>query len=455
MTATTDDRTLQVDPAPAATGWSPWRAALVLGAGAAAIRLVWVAFMSRRPAGLTDLTLYPLFAEGIAEGRGYLSLGQHPTAYYPPGYPFFLGGLQWILDRVGLGEHLVLVAGLLQALLGGLAVGAVVVAGARLGGRRVALVAGVVLALWPNLIIHSSLMLSETLFIAVFTVTLAALLRALDGPRWWSPALVVAAFGLGLCTLIRPQSTFLALPAIAVAWALSGMGWRRWCARLGVLVAGVVLVVAPWTIRNAVVLDGFVLVSTNTGDNLCMGFNPDTTGGFMVARYCETGEFYVQGIDQELRRDAEARGLAIDWASGHLGELPGLSLRKLQITYANDRDGLRALESFGEDPFLSEGARSTLGVLVDVYFFGVLALAAAGLGVSSLRGWRARREDIAAMVVVLVTLTAVLVPVVSFADTRFKVPVAPCYAILAAVAVVVLRDRLRPRPPQAVEDRTT
>ena len=142
--------------------------------------------MSRRPAGLTDLTLYPLFAEGIAEGRGYLSLGQHPTAYYPPGYPFFLGGLQWILDRVGLGEHLVLVAGLLQALLGGLAVGAVVVAGARLGGRRVALVAGVVLALWPNLIIHSSLMLSETLFIAVFTVTLAG---AAPGAR--RPTLVV------------------------------------------------------------------------------------------------------------------------------------------------------------------------------------------------------------------------------------------------------------------------
>ena len=110
-----------------------------------------------------------------------------------------------------------------------------------------------------------------------------------------------------------------------------------------------------------------------------MGFNPDTTGGFMVAPYCETGEFYVQGIDQELRRDAEARALAVDWATGHLGELPGLSLRKLQITYANDRDGLRALESFDQDPFLSDGARRVMGGLADVYFFTVLALAVVGL----------------------------------------------------------------------------
>lgn len=51
--------------------------------------------ISREPEGLTDLTLYPLFAEGIAEGRGYLSLGK-PTAY-SPGYPYFLGAIQWLL----------------------------------------------------------------------------------------------------------------------------------------------------------------------------------------------------------------------------------------------------------------------------------------------------------------------------------------------------------------------
>ena len=454
MSATTDDRTAQVDLLPP-TGRSRWRVAAVIGALAAALRLVWVVLMSREPKGLTDLTLYPLFAEGIAQGRGYLSLGQHPTAYYPPGYPFFLGAIQWLSDRVGLGSDLVLVAGLVQAVLGGLAVGAVVIAAERIGGRRVAIVAGVTMALWPNLIIHSSLMLSETLFIAVFSVTLAALVCSLDGNRWWSTPLLIAAVGLGLCTLIRPQSTLLALPAIAVAWALAAMGWRRWCARMAVLTVGVVVVVAPWTIRNAVVMDGFVLVSTNTGDNLCMGFNPDTTGGFMVAPDCETGEFYVQGIDQELRRDTEARRRAIDWASGHVSELPGLSLRKLQITYANDRDGLRALESFEQDPFLSDGARSALGVVVDLYFFAVLAAAVVGLFMTGARGWRGRRVDVAGLLLVLVTLSAAMVPVVSFADTRFKVPVAPCYAILAAMALVAGWERLRPSAPRPVEDLAT
>ena len=123
---------------------------------------------------------------------------------------------------------------------------------------------------------------------------------------------------------------------------------------------------ARWRFRAS---NESLVVSTNTGDSLCMGFNPDTTGGFMLAPYCETGEFYVQGIEEELRRDAEARQLALDWATGNLGELPGLSLRKLQITYANDRDGLRALESFGEDEFLSSGVRRGAGLVIDVWFF--------------------------------------------------------------------------------------
>lgn len=424
------------------------RQAAALGAVAAVIRLVWVAVMSREPQGLSDLTLYPLFARGIADGAGYVSLGGHPTAYYPPGYPFFLGGIQWVLDRVGLGEHLVLVAGLVQAVLGGIAVGAVVViahrvvGGAR--GRLAGVVAGGTLLLWPNLVQHSSLMLSETLFIALFVVMLAALVLSEADERDVPPLLLAAAVLSGLCTLVRPQSAVLTIPAVVLAWALGRPDLRRLLLRAGVLVLGTVLIVAPWSIRNAVVFDGFVPVSTNTGDNLCMGFNPDATGGFMFAEACETGEFYVDGPEQELRRDAEARSRAIDWATSNLGALPALSWTKVQLTYRDDRDALAALESFGEDQFLSSSTRTVLGGISDVYFFGVLSLAVVGGVVAVLRGWRGRARSTAPLLVVFVTLAGAVVPVLSFADTRFKVPLAPCFAVLAAVAVCAAVDRWRP-----------
>jgi hypothetical protein len=73
--------------------------------------------------------------------------------------------------------------------------------------------------------------------------------------------------------------------------------------------------------------------------------------------------------------------------------------------------------------------------LSDVYFFSVLALAAVGAVLAGIRGWRDRRSSTAALVVLFVTLAGAAVPVLAFGDTRFKVPLAPCLAVLAAVTV--------------------
>jgi len=429
------------------------RPALVVGGVAGAIRLVWVLVMSRTPKGLSDLTLYPGFANTIADGRGYLSLGEHPTAYYPPGYPYFLGGIQWVLDLVGLDDHLVLVAGLVQALLGGLAAAAVVVVGWRLVGTgprgvRVGIIAGALVACWPNLVVHSSLMLSETLFIAVFCVLLAFLVNLVDDTGELVRArFVAAALLLGVCTLIRPQAALLLTPAIIVVWALGGLGWRRTLQRALALLAGILVVLTPWIIRNAVQLDAFVPLSTNTGDNLCMGFNDDASGGFMVAEDCETGEFYVDGPAAEVRRDGENRAAALSWALSNPTRLPALSWDKVRLTYVDDRDGLRALESFGDDVFLGDSTRTAVGRVMDVYFFGVLALAAVGAVLLAPRAWRDRRLDSTPLLILAVTLAGLVVPIASFADTRFKVPVAPCFALLAAVAVGAALERWR-RPEQ-------
>ena len=406
--------------------------------------------MHRPPRGLSDPVLYRRFARDIADGNGYVSFLGEPTAYYPPGYPYFLGALQRLADLVGLDRSLPLVAGLAQAMLGGVAAGAVVVAGRelgrRLGDERLArgagLAAGSVMALWPNLILYSGVLLSESLFIACLSVFVAALVRSLamrssSGRR---PPLVlfVAAASLGAATLVRPQ-VLVALPAIAVAMIVARCPWRNALADLAVLCLGLLLVLCPWIIRNAVVLDAFVPLSNNGGDNLCVGFHPGANGRFQVPRYCDTGEFYIDGPAAELRRNRETARRARRWATTHLGALPGLSMRKLWHTYEGEDDGLRALESYEKDLFLPRGLRSAAKVGLNLSYLLIMALALVGAGVASYALWRRRGRDVVLASLVLMTAASAAVPVVVFGDPRFKVASTPLFALAAGLGVLSRR----------------
>lgn len=406
--------------------------------------------MHRPPKGLSDPVLYRRFARDIADGNGYVSFLGEPTAYYPPGYPYFLGVLQRMADLVGLDRSLPLVAGLAQAMLGGVAAGAVVVAGRelgrRLGDERLArgtgLAAGSVMALWPNLILYSGVLLSETLFIACLGVFVAALLRSLttsSSSGWRPPSpLFVAAASLGAATLVRPQ-VLVVLPAMAVAMIVARRPWRKALADLGVLCLGVLLVLCPWIIRNAVVLDAFVPLSNNGGDNLCVGFHPGANGRFQVPRYCDTGEFYIDGPAAELRRNRETARRARRWATSHLSSLPALSVRKLWHTYNGEDDGLRALESYEKDLFLPRGLRSAAKLGLDLSYLLIMAMALLGAGVASYALWQRRGRDVVVAAVVSMAAASALVPVIVFGDPRFKVASTPLLAIAAGLGVLSRR----------------
>lgn len=432
------------------------RDVVVVAAVATVVRAVVVVAWGRTPTGLFDPAIYAGFARSIAAGDGYSSLLGQPTTYYPPGYPLFLGAVQWVLDRVGLGEHLATGAGLVQALLGGVAAGAAVVAGRRLGAalpggagsvRTVGLVAGLVLALWPNLVLYTATLLSEPLFVAALAVFLAALLSVGD---LRSPAPGIVAIGLlalGLAALTRPQ-VLLVVPAVAVAWSLAGVGVRRVLGGTAVLLAATAVVVVPWTVRNAVVMGHLVVLSTNGGDNLCIGFHDGATGGFVLVDECATDERYVDGPDAEVRRDRELQERATTWIREHPGQLPSLSIRKLAVTFGDDRDSLRALQSFGEDEFVPRGIERVLGTLFDLAWFGLAAGAIAGA--VRLLGRDVRRSP-AAQVVLWATAAGVVVPVLFFGDPRFKLSLAPLMALLAGVSAWWVVDLVgaRTRSPGA------
>jgi len=438
------------------TGRAPW---LVIAVGVG-LRLAWATVGARAPRILADPGIYQQAALRIAHGYGYVSFNRHPTAYYPPGYPWFLGSFQWLLERVGAGSHTVGATAVLQSLLSGVAIAAVMVVGQRLDGRKIAIAAGSLLALWPNLIVHASLMLSETLFITLLSVSLAATVTMVDREGRLLPTRAVAAGAfLGAATLVRPQ-VLLVAAAVVLAWSLSRIGARDVLRRTAVLGVGVVVVVAPWTIRNAVVFGAFIPVSTNDGDNLCVGYNPEATGYFTMPESCNTGELYTAGPAAELRRQAETRDRALRFIRQHPGDLPELTWKKLWYTYRSDNDGIWASMSFGRDPWLRGWGRRVVDVVSTVYYAAVMLLAVAG-GVLGIRSWWLKRRstpngplDPTTLVVVAGAVASSVVPALFFGDPRFKVGATPFYAVLAAVAATALVDRLRVsrRPASAPPD---
>ncbi|UDY36466.1 hypothetical protein [Dermatobacter hominis] len=428
----------------------PWREVAAVAGVALLVRLVVGLLSARQPQGLHDPLLYQGFARHLADGDGYLGLLGEPTAYYPPGYPLFLGGVQRAADVVGLGEHLPQVAAVCQAALGAVAAGATVVAGRHLStsperSRRIAAVAGLVVALWPGFVVYSGLLLSETLFVALFAVAAACLLELGDLRRPRAVPAVVGALCFGLATLVRPQ-VLVALPFVAVAWLLARAGWRRSLAGVGVAVLGAVVCVAPWTVRNVVVMGHLVPISTNGGDNLCIGFHDDATGGYDYGPECETEGSYVDGPDVEVAREGVNRDRAVDWILANPLALPRLSASKLWNTFSNDRDGLRALESYEDDRFLPDGARTALGWTFQAVYLLVLAAAVGGL-VVLVGGLRGREPG--PLLLLALTVAGLVVPVMFFGDPRFKVAMVPCLALLAACGLDALLARRRPATPAA------
>jgi hypothetical protein len=239
---------------------------------------------------------------------------------------------------------------------------------------------------------------------------------------------------------------------------LLASGWGRGLrarAGAGLVIAVVAVVLAPWVVRNAVVMDR-VALSTNTGDNLCIGHHDGATGHFRVAEACQPDEELPDIEPDTLRRaevarDAELTERAIAWAARHpLDELRLVPLR-VWHTLVPDHEAVDAVESYGADPWLPGAARRALQLLTDLAQVIVLVLGTWGI-VQALR----RHPRASGWWAVLAAAAGPLVSVVVFfGDARFAAPVI-WLALLGVAALggrdapaVVSRWRARVRRPPA------
>lgn len=250
-----------------------WLALLAL-----ALRVGVVAWAKDRFPPADDGSFYHVVAQRIAQGQGYTWLWPDGAvtfaAHYPVGYPALLG-----LAYAAFGAS-PSVGMALNALLGAFAVFAGQRAVLRVGTRRRALIAGLLLALHPGLLLYTPALMTEGVSAELLVVAVWLTLRVGRG-RGLAGRLVALGACLGVITLIRPQLVlmapvfgFFAVPDARARWS---MRFRR-AFGIGALAVAVCL---PWTLRNCARMDRCVFVSANGGWNLLIGSAPEANGSWI------------------------------------------------------------------------------------------------------------------------------------------------------------------------------
>ena len=462
-------------------GWSRpelrWLTAILILA--AVLRIVWVVYAAREPQELHDPTFYFFYGAQIAEGRGYrlptleealliapnaieeavergdpLPAGE-PTAYYPIGYPAALGAVFALVKHTPIPDNLVLAGAFFNVFLGVATVALVYQVGRRLFGVGVGLLAALWLAVFPNLIFHTAAFLTETLFNFLVMAALVVLLSgSWKGRQLGRGNLLLFGALLGLSALVRPIS-LLFLPLLPIVWLVAGFGWRRALGHSAAVLAVTVAVIAPWTVRNIVVMGAPIIISTNVGDNLCIGHHPGASGHFSFADptgadYCNFSLEPYRGLDRdeaEVRRNNDNTQSAFRFAvENPRFELKLLS-RKAWYLWTKDHNGLRAVESYGNDVFIDTDLREVLMRGADIFFFVTISLGGLGLVAFVLPPRDPRR-----VFFLLALLALAGVPLVFFSVARFHVPVMPLLVVSAAWAVLSVRELPHLlAPPRAAE----
>lgn len=386
-----------------------------------------------------------LYRDGSFDARPPgVSREVQPASSYAPGLPLFVAGLYELSGGVHLTFALVVLA-----LLGAGAIPLTYLLGLRMAGPIVGLLGAAAIAIYPALLQYQGLLLTEPLAAFLLSAALVAFFYAIDRPSPWrwlgSGAL------LGALSLVRPEYLTLAL-LLPLTWLIrEGLRGRlRHSAALaGILLLGTALILAPWTIRNAVVLDRAVPVSTGGGKALFIGTYLDADGDGPKLRELLLSE-------RPALREQLSQGGPVDNPNRLVLE------RVLSRVAAERYPGLEtdaALSRMGrknlEDDITQEPIRFA-GMLVDkayeswtdaartvmerepwrVLQLAVIVLSLLGLAVLAVR----RRFEAAILGLVLAYMTAV--GALLIASPRRELVVLPVLAALAGVGATACADSL-------------
>jgi 4-amino-4-deoxy-L-arabinose transferase-like glycosyltransferase len=395
---------------------------------------------------LDDPAYYYLSAGHIAHGRWfidpfYFAFGYgaiRPSAAHPPFFPLLLS----VPPVLHLSTFVA--ARVFCCMIGGVGVFVVGMLGYQIGGRRVAVLAAAIAAIYPVWWLTDGLVVAEVLYAPLVAGLLILAYRQWHRPRA-STAAAMGAVG-GLAALTRGEGVLLLL--VVTAWVLFGnrsLSNRRRARLLGVTVAVAAVLLAPWIGFNLSRFRDPVYLSTNGGitiaDSNCPAtYSGKNIGGDVFA--CHTPQ--VKESRDESVTSRRLTDVGVRYARNHAGRLPLVVTARVALTWGSFHP-IQTLKS----PFASFGHLSTFDAGLMLLSYWVVALTA----IPGFVVLRRRGETVIPFVAALVTVTITVA--LFYGLVRFRVPGDVSLIVLAAVAIDAMLSRARlaresPPPSRAV-----
>jgi 4-amino-4-deoxy-L-arabinose transferase-like glycosyltransferase len=349
-----------------------------------------------------------------------------PSAYFPPGFPYFLAAVDLIGGHTTPAGGSVKPARISQAVLGTIVVALIALVALEAFGETVALIALAVAAVYPVFIALSAVLVAESLMTALILAAIWASLRAGRSPKpygWIAGAGVLT----GLATLTHVNAIVMVVPLGLAAWRA-----RRGPRAPALLLAVTVLVLAPWIIRDAVVLHRFIRVTDESGITLRGTYNATSANDPQVPYRWRL--YFGIPADRRLAKQApnltepELSDRLESRAFNYIGDHP---FSPFAVLYHNSR---RMLELEGSRAWKISAA--SIGLPIATARIGVLSfwllclLAIAGAFTRPVR----RGPLWLWLAPVLLWLSAALV---NGETPRFREPIDPFLILLAACALAV------------------
>jgi hypothetical protein len=367
-------------------------------------------------------------ANGFADGQGWIDqhllrvTGIHrPTAYFPPLFGFVLSISSWV------GADSVHAHQLVSAAIG---VGSVLVAGflgRSVFGPAAGVVAASLAAIHPLLFGSVGTLMAETMYIPMVGAVVLATYWARRAPSFLS----FSVFGalVGFAALTRSDGLGLALVlGVPLVLAVRRSGRSAWkLGGVGLLALFVVL--APWSIRNALTFSTPVMISNNSG-TLISGSNCRITySGRELGRWdLHCPDVRDDGGDESVL-NAHRRNGGFKYALHHVTRLPYVAAVRVARTWVPPVSNSQSRFD------VAEGRDAHWQWLGQLLYVASLPFAIAGVFVL-------RRRGVPVWPLLGTVVLVVLVSATGYGSQRFRAAAEIPLVVLTAVGLVAAASAL-------------